>query len=47
MLVPEALSLLGQVCANYKGTLKEHQSLQEALSVVNTKCSDKKEKEES
>jgi len=44
MKLEEALNLLGQVCAGYKGTLQEHQALQSALKIVNDKCSEKKEK---
>ena len=40
MDVKEALNLLGQVCAGYKGTLQEHQALQSALKVINDKCSE-------
>ena len=46
MKLEEALSLLSQVCAAYKGTLQEHQTLQQALKVVNEKCSEKKEDKE-
>ena len=34
MKVDEAINLLKQVCANYRGTLQEHQLLQQALKVV-------------
>jgi len=37
----EALNLLEQVCAGYRGTLQEHQALQTALQTVKTKCSEK------
>ena len=30
----EALSLLSQVCAMFKGTLQEHTAIQQALEVV-------------
>jgi len=42
MKLDEALSLLAQVCAEYRGTLREHQALQEALKTVSDKCSEKK-----
>jgi hypothetical protein len=32
----QAISLLEQVCAIYKGTLQEHQQLQQALQVIKT-----------
>lgn len=34
MKTEEAINLLRQVCAIYKGTLQEHQMLQEALEVI-------------
>ena len=34
MTKEQALSLLKQVCEQYKGTLQEHQLLQEALKIV-------------
>ena len=40
MLVKEALDILKQVCANYRGTLQEHQALQTALQTVEKKCSE-------
>ena len=42
MRLEEAISLLKQVCAGFRGTLQEHQSLQEALQVVEKQCSEKK-----
>ena len=48
MELNEALDLLKRVCAEYRGTLKEHQILQQALDVVEKKCSkDKQETEDS
>ena len=38
MQVKEALDLLGQVCSGYRGTLQEHQLLQEALHLVKNEC---------
>lgn len=32
----EAVNLLIQVCAMYKGTLQEHEALQQALAVIKT-----------
>lgn len=34
MTKDQAINLLSQVCAIYKGTLEEHQKLQEALKIV-------------
>lgn len=34
MTKEQALSLLKQVCEQYKGTLQEHQLLQEALVII-------------
>lgn len=34
MTLEQAINLLSQVCAQYKGTLEEHQHLQRALQVV-------------
>lgn len=34
MTKPEAINVLTQVCNQYKGTLQEHQILQEALKVI-------------
>jgi hypothetical protein len=34
MSFSEALNLIKQVCAEYKGTLKEHQILQQAIYVI-------------
>ena len=45
MKTEEAINLLRQVCAIYKGTLQEHQQLQEALKVIEelqNKISEKK-----
>ena len=47
MKLEEALNLLKQVCAGFRGTLQEHQTLQEALQVVEKRCSEKKEKKKS
>lgn len=46
MKVEEALNLLNGVCANFKGTLQDHQALQESLRVVESKCKEKKSKKE-
>ncbi len=32
----QAIDLITQVCAMYKGTLQEHSALQEALKIINT-----------
>ena len=34
MTLDEAMAILTQVCALYRGTLKEHKLIQEALAVV-------------
>ena len=44
MSLKEALDLLKQVCAGFKGTLQEHQLLQQALQVVADKSSEVKKK---
>jgi len=44
MKIEEALNLLEQVCAGYRGTLQEHQALQIALQDVKTKCTEKPKK---
>jgi hypothetical protein len=38
MSLVEALNLLKVVCAGYRGTLQEHQTLQTALQVVENEC---------
>ena len=45
MSLVEALNLLKVVCAGYRGTLQEHQTLQTALQIVEKKCSEKVDKE--
>lgn len=40
MKLDEALDLLAQVCAGFRGTLQEHQAIQEALKVVTDKCTE-------
>mgnify|MGYP006445230541 CR=1 FL=1 len=30
----QALQIISQVCAEYKGTLQEHQNIQQALSTI-------------
>jgi hypothetical protein len=39
MSLVEALNLLKRVCADYRGTLQEHQLLQQALQIVEKECS--------
>ncbi len=48
MTKEEAMQLLRQVCAIYRGTLSEHNSLQEALNVISELIikSDKNENKE-
>lgn len=36
MTKQQAIDLITQVCVNYRGTLQEHQALQEALKVINS-----------
>lgn len=45
MKLEEALNLLKSVCANFRGTLQDHQALQEALQLVEDKCKEKKSKD--
>ena len=47
MKLEEALNLLKQVCAGFRGNLQEHQTLQEALQIIEKKCSENKEKKKS
>jgi len=37
MTIQEALTIISQLAENYRGLLKEHQSIQEALKVINDK----------
>jgi hypothetical protein len=32
----KAIEIISQVCAMFKGTLQEHQAIQEALQFINT-----------
>ena len=34
MEIKEAINVVEQVCANYRGTLQEHQHIQKALSII-------------
>lgn len=34
MKLEQAMAIVAQVCAEFKGTLREHQSIQQALQVV-------------
>ena len=40
MQLADAINLLRQVCAAYKGVLQEHQAIQQALTIVENKCID-------
>lgn len=42
MSTQDAINLVTQVCQNYKGTLQEHQLLQEALKIINQNISEPK-----
>lgn len=44
MTKEETIKLLTQVCAVYRGTLKEHQMLQEAIMVLSEEEEKPKEK---
>jgi len=46
MKVEEALKMLREVCAGYRGTLNEHQVLQTALQTVTSKLNESKEVEQ-
>jgi len=46
MKLEEALNLLKGVCANFRGTLQDHQALQQALQVVEEVCKKKVKKKE-
>ena len=39
MTLDQALENLKQVCMEYRGTLQEHQALQQSLSIVEKECS--------
>lgn len=45
MTKAQAIDLVTQVCVIYKGTLSEHQALQDALKVINTLVEAPKEEE--
>lgn len=34
MKLEEALNIVAQVCSEFRGTLKDHQTIQEALQVI-------------
>jgi len=42
----QAMNLLQQVCAQYRGTLEEHNALQEALRVVSPEDKSEDDSEE-
>lgn len=37
MNLKEAMTIVNQVCTNYRGTLQEHQQIQSALQYINSK----------
>lgn len=41
MKLEEALNLIKNVCANFRGTLQDHQALQQAIQIVEKKCNEK------
>jgi hypothetical protein len=43
LTIDQALNNLIQVCAVYKGDLKEHQLLQESLKLIKEKLDEKKD----
>jgi len=45
MSIEEALNLIRQVVANVKANLQEHQILQQALQVIESKCKEKPKKD--
>jgi len=38
MLLADALVLIKRICAEFKGTLQDHQILQQAIQTVEQKC---------
>ena len=38
MLLTDALVLIKRICAEFKGTLQDHQILQQAIQTVEQKC---------
>lgn len=38
MKLEDALNLVTTICSDYKGTLKDHQLIQQALQVIKNKC---------
>lgn len=44
MNLQTALSIIQKVCADYKGTLAEHQQIQAAIKALADRIEDKKEK---
>jgi len=42
MTIQEALVIVSQLAENYRGLLKEHQSIQEALKIITEKVDAKK-----
>ena len=38
MLLTDALVLIKRICADFKGTLQDHQILQQAIQTVEQKC---------
>ena len=37
MNIDQAMAIVAQVCANHMGTLKDHQTIQQALQVITDK----------
>jgi hypothetical protein len=44
MKLEEALNLVKQACADFKGNLNDHQTIQKALSVIEAATKPKKKK---
>ena len=42
----QAIEIISQICSIYKGTLQEHQTIQEALQFINTLEEVKENKDE-
>ena len=38
MSLVEAISLIKRICADYKGTLQDHQIIQQALQIMEKEC---------
>ena len=43
MTFEQALGIVADVCANYRGTLREHQTIQQAIAVLREAAAPKKD----